>query len=61
MIDYDLEQFTLSHVLVNEVTNAFIKLFELNLIFRDLRMIDYCCHLRTVISNVEVEVFEIDE
>lgn len=61
MINHELEQFTMSPELSKAVTNAFVKLYESNLIFRDLRMIDYCCYLKTVISNIEVDEIEIDK
>lgn len=59
LINYDLEQFTLSRELYETVTDAFVTLYDANLIYRDLRMVDYCCALKTVISNIEVEEMEI--
>lgn len=61
LINYELEQFTMSSELSNAVRDAFIKLYEKGLIYRDLRMVDYCCHLKTVISNIEVEELEVLE
>lgn len=61
LIDYDLEQFTMSPELSKAVIDAFIKLYESKLIYRDLRMVDFCCNLKTVISNIEVDEIEINE
>jgi valyl-tRNA synthetase len=60
-INYNLEQFTMSSELSRGVTDAFIKLYNMGLIYRDLRMVDYCCELKTVISNIEIEEIEIKE
>lgn len=60
-INYELEQFTMNPDLSSGCTDAFIKLYESGLIYRDLRMIDYCCELKTVISKIEVEEIEIGE
>lgn len=59
-INYDLEQFTMSPELSKAVTDAFILLHKKGLIYRDLKMVDYCCNLKTVISNIEVEVLDIE-
>lgn len=61
MIDFSLEQFTMSEPLSNAVNDAFVSLYERKLIFRDNRMVDYCCHLKTVISGIEVEELEIEK
>lgn len=60
LIDYDLEQFTMSPELSDAVTDAFIQLYQKGLIYRDLRMVDFCCNLKTVISNIEVDEIEIE-
>jgi len=59
VINYDLEQFTMSPELSKEVTTAFVRLYNDGLIHRDLRMVDFCCSLKTVISNIEVEELEV--
>ncbi len=61
MIDYPLEQFTMNNSLSKEVTEKFIELYKKNLIYRDLKMVDYCCTLKTVISNIEVEDMKITD
>lgn len=60
LLDYDREQFTMNDDLAQEVTNAFVTLYERGLISRSNMMVDYCCELRTVISNAEVDTIEIE-
>ena len=36
------------------VTKAFIKLYNDGLIYRDNRLVNWCCALETVISDIEV-------
>jgi isoleucyl-tRNA synthetase len=36
------------------VTEAFIRLFERDLIYRDLRPINWCCSLKSALSDAEV-------
>jgi valyl-tRNA synthetase len=43
----------------NAVTEAFIQLFQAKLIYRATRMVSWCCHLRTALSDIEVETREI--
>ncbi|CAG8484490.1 16065_t:CDS:10 [Acaulospora colombiana] len=37
------------------VTNAFVKLFNDGVIYRDTRLVNWCCALGTVISDIEVD------
>jgi valyl-tRNA synthetase len=41
------------------VQRAIIRLFDDGLIFRDNRMVNWCCALRTAISDIEVEHVDI--
>jgi valyl-tRNA synthetase len=60
LIDYSKEQFTMNDDLTKEVSKAFVELYERGLIYRENRMVDYCCELQTVISNIEIDQIEID-
>ncbi|VBB17588.1 hypothetical protein YASMINEVIRUS_51 [Yasminevirus sp. GU-2018] len=60
LINYELEQFTMSPELSAGVIDAFVELYNKGLIYRDLRMVDFCCNLKTVISNIEVDEIEIE-
>lgn len=37
------------------VTDAFVRLYEQGLVYRDTRLVNWCCHLQTVISDIEIE------
>ncbi|KAL2336452.1 hypothetical protein Fmac_010898 [Flemingia macrophylla] len=43
------------------VTEAFVRLFKQNLIYRDLRLESWDCVLRTAISDIEVDYIDIKE
>ena len=43
------------------VTNAFVQLFDDGLIYRDNRMVNWCCTLQTVISDIEVDYAEVQK
>ena len=36
------------------VVEAFVRLHEQGLIYRSERLVNWCCHLQTVISDIEV-------
>ncbi|KAL2328563.1 hypothetical protein Fmac_021990 [Flemingia macrophylla] len=43
------------------VTEAFVRLFKQNLIYRDLRLVNWDCVLCTAISDIEVDYIDIKE
>ncbi|CAN7133777.1 unnamed protein product, partial [Brassica rapa subsp. narinosa] len=43
------------------VTETFVRLFEEGLIYRDIRLVHWDCHLKTAVSNDEVEYMDIKE
>ncbi|KAJ1677592.1 hypothetical protein EV182_005853, partial [Spiromyces aspiralis] len=43
------------------VRDAFIQLFEDKLIYRDTRMVNWCCALQSVISDIETDHIFIDK
>ncbi|QDG50011.1 valine--tRNA ligase [Persicimonas caeni] len=52
--DWDRERFTLDEGLNKAVREAFVKLYEDGLIYRDLRMVDWDPEGQTVLSDLEV-------
>jgi valyl-tRNA synthetase len=40
--------------MTNSVNRAFIELHKKDLVYRDLRMINWCCALKSAISDAEV-------
>lgn len=57
--DWEKEYFTMDPTLCNAVNEAFIRLFENELIYRDLALINWSCTLESAISDVEVDNLEI--
>lgn len=47
--------------MVEAVNEAFIRLFEEGLIYRDNALVNWCCHLQSAISDIEVQSKEIKE
>lgn len=57
--DWEREYFTMDDNLSNAVNEAFIRLFDRGLIYRDEALINWSCSLESAISDVEVENLEI--
>jgi valyl-tRNA synthetase len=53
--DWDRSKFTMDPDLARAVTEAFVRLYEEQLIYRDTRLINWCVEDRTVLSDLEVE------
>ncbi|KAK8936168.1 Valine--tRNA ligase [Platanthera zijinensis] len=60
-LDWSREYFTMDERSSRAVTEAFIKLFKEHLIYRDHRLVNWDCTLRTAISDIEVDHKEIKE
>ncbi|CAH8875395.1 unnamed protein product [Trichobilharzia szidati] len=58
-LDWSREFFTLSSSHSKCVTEAFLKLYNAGLIYRDESFVSWCCHLQTAISDIEVESREL--
>ncbi|KAK9762951.1 hypothetical protein K7432_010796 [Basidiobolus ranarum] len=54
-LDWEKEFFTMDAPRTEAVTNAFIQLFRDGLLYRDTRIVNWCCHLETAISDIEVD------
>ena len=53
--DWERQRFTMDAVCTRAVREAFFRLFKDGLIFRGLRLVNWDCHLRTAVSDDEVE------
>jgi valyl-tRNA synthetase len=53
--DWTRERFTLDPSLSRAVTESFVRLYREQLIYRDTRLIAWCMHCRTALSDLEVE------
>ena len=58
--DWDRERFTLDEGCSKAVREVFVRLYEKNLIYRGNRMVNWCPHCNTSISDAEVEYEEQD-
>lgn len=59
-VDWSREAFTLDAPRSAAVTHAFVTLFEQGLVQRRSRLVNWCPHLRTAISDIEVDVVQLD-
>ncbi|KAM0940445.1 putative valine--tRNA ligase [Dioscorea sansibarensis] len=60
-LDWSRECFTMDNQRSKAVTEAFVRLYREGLIYRDNRLVNWDCTLRTAISDIEVDVKEIKE
>lgn len=54
-MNWEREVFTLDEKRSAAVTEAFIRLFEGGLIYRTDQLVNWCCMLRSAISDIEVD------
>ncbi|XP_033763797.1 valine--tRNA ligase-like [Pecten maximus] len=54
-LDWSRSCFTMDEKLSSAVTEAFVHLHDEGLIFRSKRMVNWCCHLKSAISDIEIE------
>lgn len=54
-LDWTREKFTMDPSLSNSVNEAFVRMYESGIIYRDNKLVNWCCHLKTAISNIEVD------
>lgn len=58
--DWSRQRFTLDEGLSKAVREVFVRLFEEGLIYRDLRLINWCPRCHTALSDLEVEHEELE-
>ncbi|CAA9989526.1 valine--tRNA ligase, putative [Plasmodium knowlesi strain H] len=58
-VDWSREYFTMNDKLSVAVKEAFIKFYDSGLIYRDNRLVAWCPHLKTALSDIEVNLEEI--
>ena len=59
-LDWSREVFTMDEPRAKSVTAAFIKFHEAGLIYRDVRLTNWCCQLRSGISDIEVDYIDVE-
>ncbi|GAA0142995.1 aminoacyl-tRNA synthetase [Lithospermum erythrorhizon] len=60
-LDWSRECFTMDEKRSRAVTEAFVRLYKEGLIYRDMRLVNWDCVLRTAISDIEVDYIDIKE
>lgn len=53
-VDWSREHFTMDDQLATAVVEAFVRMFNDGIIYRDTRLVNWCCQLRSAISDIEV-------
>eukprot|EP00276_Gloeochaete_wittrockiana_P014611 CAMPEP_0184340888 /NCGR_PEP_ID=MMETSP1089-20130417/9525_1 /TAXON_ID=38269 ORGANISM="Gloeochaete wittrockiana, Strain SAG46.84" /NCGR_SAMPLE_ID=MMETSP1089 /ASSEMBLY_ACC=CAM_ASM_000445 /LENGTH=1079 /DNA_ID=CAMNT_0026668907 /DNA_START=48 /DNA_END=3285 /DNA_ORIENTATION=+ len=59
-VDWKRSVFTLDEKLSKAVIEAFVRFYDDKLIYRDNRLVNWCCKLNTAISDIEVTHIELD-
>ncbi|CAI2379925.1 unnamed protein product [Moneuplotes crassus] len=60
-LDWDRFAFTLDEQRSEAVQEAFVRMHEKGLIYRDTRLVNWCCALNTALSDIEVDHIELDK
>ncbi|MED6132273.1 Valine--tRNA ligase, mitochondrial 1 [Stylosanthes scabra] len=60
-LDWTRECFTMDDQRSKAVTEAFVRLYKQGLIYRDIRLVNWDCVLRTAVSDIEVDYIDIKE
>ena len=60
-LDYSRERFTMDDAYVEAVMTFFVRLWDAGWIYRANRIVNWCPHHRTAISDLEVEHVEMDD
>ena len=58
--DWSREAFTMDANLNRAVKEAFVRMHEAGLVYRDNRLVNWCCVLQSAISNEEVDKLELE-
>jgi valyl-tRNA synthetase len=58
-VDWSRQVFTMDEVRSNAVNEAFVRMHEKGLIYRDNRLVNWCCKLRTAVSDIEVDYIDL--
>ncbi|KAG2489910.1 hypothetical protein HYH03_011547 [Edaphochlamys debaryana] len=58
-VDWSRCVFTMDDKLSRAVKEAFVRMFEGGCIYRDNRLVNWCCRLKTAVSDIEVDYIDI--
>jgi valyl-tRNA synthetase len=59
-VDWERETFTMDPKLSTAVTEAFVRFHESGLVYRDKRLVNWSCALRSAISDIEVDHLDLE-
>ena len=59
-MDWSRERFTMDEMLSKAVKEAFVRMHKDGLIYRDNRLVNWCCRLKTAISDIEVDHVDLE-
>lgn len=60
-VDWSRKAFTMDENLSIAVKEAFVRLHQEGLIYRDNRLVNWCCKLRTAVSDIEVDYVDVPQ
>lgn len=60
-VDWSREVFTMDELRCKAVTEAFVQLYAKGLIYRENRLVNWSCALKTAISSIEVDFIDIEK
>eukprot|EP01114_Cavostelium_apophysatum_P004351 TRINITY_DN1456_c0_g1_i1.p1 TRINITY_DN1456_c0_g1~~TRINITY_DN1456_c0_g1_i1.p1 ORF type:complete len:1062 (+),score=371.97 TRINITY_DN1456_c0_g1_i1:313-3498(+) len=60
-LDWEREVFTMDEKRSKAVTEAFVRFFESGKIYRDTRLVNWCCKLKSAISDEEVDMIKLEK
>jgi valyl-tRNA synthetase len=58
-VDWTRQAFTMDDNLSAAVVEAFVRMHEQGLIYRDNRLVNWCCELKTAVSDIEVDYIDV--
>jgi valyl-tRNA synthetase len=58
-VDWSRSVFTMDKTRSNAVNEAFVQMYEKGLIYRDNRLVNWCCKLKTAVSDIEVDYIDV--
>ena len=59
-LDWSRERFTMDDMLSKAVKEAFVRMHAEGLVYRDNRLVNWCCRLKTAISDIEVDHVDLE-
>lgn len=58
-VDWDRKTFTMDAERSAAVNEAFVRMYEQGKIYRDNRLVNWCCTLKTAVSDIEVDYIDV--